>query len=61
LLRKASDGEDVIITRGSKPVARLVSIGGIKRERRPGSLKGRLQVGPEFFEALPVEEGSAWK
>jgi prevent-host-death family protein len=61
LLRKASNGEDVIIARGSKPVARLVPIGEIKGQRRPGSLKGKLQVGPEFFEDLPVEELSAWE
>jgi prevent-host-death family protein len=61
LLRKASDGEEVIISRGSKPVARLVPIGEIKGRRRPGSLKGKLQVGPEFFEALPGDELSSWE
>lgn len=61
LLRKASDGEEVIIARGSKPVARLVPVGEIKGQRRPGSLKGKLQVGREFFEDLPVEELSAWE
>jgi prevent-host-death family protein len=61
LLRKASDGEEVIISRGSKPVARLVPIGEIKGRRLPGPLKGKLQVGPEFFEALPVDELSSWE
>ena len=61
LLQKASNGEDVIIARGSKPVARLVPIGEIKGQRRPGSLKGKLLVGREFFEPLPVDELSAWE
>ena len=61
LLQKASNGEEVIIARGSKPVARLVPIGEVKGKRQPGALKGKLVVGPEFFEALPADELSAWK
>jgi prevent-host-death family protein len=61
LLRRASDGEEVIIARGSKPVARLVPMGEAKGRRQPGSLKGKLVVGPEFFEALPADKLSAWE
>ena len=61
LLQKASNGEEVIISRGSKPVARLVAIGEIKGKRQPGALKGKLVVGPEFFEPLPDDELSAWE
>lgn len=53
LIKKVSDGEDVIITRGDKSVARLIPFGDAKRKRQPGSLKGKLHVGPEFFEPLP--------
>jgi antitoxin (DNA-binding transcriptional repressor) of toxin-antitoxin stability system len=51
----------VIISRGSVPVARLVPIGEIQGKRRPGSLKGKLVVGPEFFESLPNDELDAWE
>jgi prevent-host-death family protein len=61
LIRKACDGERVIISRGSKPVARLVAIGESKGQRRPGSLKGELVVGREFFDDLPARELSAWE
>jgi len=61
LIRKASEGEDVVIARGSKPVARLVPVGEVKGKRRPGSLKGRLRVGPEFFEPLPKRELARWE
>jgi prevent-host-death family protein len=61
LIKKAADGEEVIIARGSKPVARLVPVGESKGKRQPGSLKGKLRVGPEFFEPLPPEELSVWE
>ncbi len=61
LLQKASRGEEVIIARGSKPVARLVPVGEVQGQRRPGSLKGKLVVGPEFFDALPADELAAWE
>lgn len=54
LIRKALQGEEVIIAWGPKPVARLVPVGVVKGNRRPGSLKGKLHVGPEFFEPLRV-------
>jgi prevent-host-death family protein len=59
LIEKASEGEEVIIARGAKPVARLVPI-EVKGKRQPGSLKGKLRVCPEFFEPLPESELSAW-
>jgi prevent-host-death family protein len=61
LIQKASKGEEVIIARGSKPVARVVAVGEVKGKRQPGSLKGRLHVGPEFFEPLPMSELSTWE
>ena len=61
LIKKASAGEEVIIARGSKPVARLDPVGEVKGKRQPGSLKGKLQVGPEFFEPLPQSELSGWE
>lgn len=60
LIKKASGGEEIVIARGSKPVARLVAI-EVKGKRRPGSLKGKLRVGPEFFEPLPENELARWE
>jgi prevent-host-death family protein len=61
LIEKASAGEEVVIARGSKPVARLVPIGEVKGRRQPGSLKGKLHVGPEFFEPLSADELAGWE
>jgi prevent-host-death family protein len=61
LIKKAADGEEIIIARGAKPVARLVAVGEVKGKRQPGSLKGQLQVGAEFFEPLPADETAGWE
>lgn len=61
LIQDASNGEEVIIARGAKPVARLVPLGETRRTRQPGSLKGRLRVGPDFFEPLPSDGISGWE
>jgi hypothetical protein len=34
---------------------------GKKGQRKPGSMKGILKVGPEFFEPLPEEELKSWE
>jgi prevent-host-death family protein len=61
LIQKAAAGEEVIIARGAKPVARLVALGEVKGKRTPGSLKGTLRVGPDFFEPLPENELTRWE
>jgi antitoxin (DNA-binding transcriptional repressor) of toxin-antitoxin stability system len=61
LFRKIAAGEEVVIARGKKPVARLVAVGEVKGKRRPGSLKGTLRVVLAFFEPLPEGELSRWE
>jgi prevent-host-death family protein len=61
LIEKACRGEEVIIARGSDPVARLVPIAGRKGQRKLGMLKGKLVVGPEFFDPLALEELDRWE
>jgi prevent-host-death family protein len=61
LIKKASAGEEVIIARGDRPVARLVAFGEAKGKRQPGALKGKLRVGKEFFEPLPSNEIAGWE
>jgi len=61
LIEKACRGEDVVIARGKKPVVRLVAIEGKSGQRKPGALRGKLTVGPEFFEPLPEDELTGWE
>jgi prevent-host-death family protein len=55
LVEQAAAGEDVIIARGGKPVARLTRLQPERRELRFGLLKGRARVAPDFDAPLPPE------
>ena len=61
LIEKACKGEDIVIARGSKLLVRLVAIQDVRGNRKPGALKGKIQIGPEFFEPLPPEELERWQ
>lgn len=50
LVAKALRGEDVVIMRLGKPVARLVPI---YQERVPGLACGRVHIGEDFNSPLP--------
>ena len=60
LIEDACHGEDIVIARGKKPMVRLVPVANQRGGRKPGWLKGKFKVGPEFFEPLPPEELDLW-
>jgi prevent-host-death family protein len=53
LLERVAQGEEVIIAKSGRPVAKLVRVAA--EPRRPGRLKGRIHMGPGFDEPLPDE------
>jgi prevent-host-death family protein len=61
LIEQAEQGEEVIIARGKKPVARLIPYQSEQPKRGFGSMKGRAMIGPEFWEPLPEEELKLWE
>ena len=61
LLARVKAGEEVIVARGRRPVARLVPCSPLRAKRRFGALKGRIDVGPDFFDPLPPEELEVWE
>ena len=60
LLARVEAGEEVVIARNGKPVARLVECGP-RGKPRFGSWRGRIALDDSFFEPLPEEELSAWE
>lgn len=48
LVDKAANGEEVLIARDHRPVARLVAVGKGKMPRKPGSAKGQVWMAPDF-------------
>ena len=60
LLAQVEAGEEVIIARNGKPVARLVSVRR-RGKRQFGSMKGRIRLDDSFFDPLPEEELAAWE
>jgi prevent-host-death family protein len=61
LIAQVEAGEEVIIARRDKPVARLVPLAPAQPKRQFGSMKGKVWVGPEFFEPLPEEDLRLWE
>lgn len=61
LLTKVEAGEEVVIVRNGKPVARLVSYGKHQGTRRFGAMKDRVVVDDRFFDSLPEVELAAWE
>jgi len=58
LIERVRAGEEVIIAKSGKPVARLVPFEP-PAPRRPGLLSGKVE--DAFFDPLPEEELEAWE
>ncbi len=55
LLERVAQGEEFIIARAGKPIARLVGLGRDDLDRTGGQWKGLVQVGDDFDAPLPDE------
>jgi len=60
LLAQVEAGEEVIIARRGRPVARLVSYNP-RVKRQPDILKGKIVIPDNFFDPLPETELKAWE
>ena len=52
LIEKVMAGEEVIIGKAGKPVARLIKYENNRKARRPGALKGKIKIADDF-DVLP--------
>jgi antitoxin (DNA-binding transcriptional repressor) of toxin-antitoxin stability system len=49
-------GEEIMLARGTHPIAKVVPYHPVGPERQFGALRGVVSVGPKFFEPLPANE-----
>jgi len=59
LIAEAEAGEEIVLARGKEPVVKLVPVAK-RGERKFGALKGKMKIGPEFFEPMTEEELREW-
>ncbi len=55
LLEQVRLGEEVIIAKAGKPVARLVAFSEKPKRRVPGSARGQIWIAEDFDAPLPPE------
>ncbi|MFQ5773567.1 MAG: type II toxin-antitoxin system Phd/YefM family antitoxin [Kiloniellaceae bacterium] len=55
LVDEAASGEEIVIARSGKPVARLIRLEQPSRTRKPGRLKGKIWIADDFDAPLPPD------
>jgi prevent-host-death family protein len=55
LLQRALLGEEVVIAKAGRPIARLAPIEQPREPRKPGSAKGQFWMAPDFDAPLPED------
>jgi len=53
LVDRAEAGEEIIIARGGRPAARLTAFRPPAIQRKPGRMRGRVRIAPDFDAPLP--------
>lgn len=59
LVARAEHGEETVITRHGRPVARIVPMPPRATVRTPGALRGQIMVGPDFDD-FTDEDAQDW-
>ena len=59
LIERVIAGDEVIIGKAGKPVAKLIRYERTRQKRQPGALKGKIQIA-EDFDALPEDIAEAF-
>lgn len=59
LLERVEAGEEIVIARHGKPVAKLVPFPA--QHRKPGRLKGKIHLKPDFDAPLPKDMAAAFR
>jgi prevent-host-death family protein len=59
LIELVQKGNEVILAKAGKPVARLVAYSGPAEPRKPGSMSGEIVLAPDF-DSLPDDIAEAF-
>jgi prevent-host-death family protein len=55
LVDEAAGGEEIVIAKSGKPIARLIALAPTSQPRLAGLLKGKIWVADDFDDPLPEE------
>ena len=53
LLARVGNGEEVIISKAGKPIAKIVPLADKPKKRTPGGAKGKVRINKNFDAPLP--------
>lgn len=59
LIEEVQKGNDVILAKAGKPVAKIIAYHGPSRPRTPGSMAGKIWIAPDF-DSLPEDMTEAF-
>lgn len=60
LVDRAAAGEDIVVARNGRPVARLTTLQPTRTRRRGGWARGQVRIGADFDAPLPAEVEQAF-
>lgn len=55
LINRVESGEEIVIARNGRPVARLTPLAARRPDRVPGALAGRIVIAPDFDDFTEVD------
>jgi prevent-host-death family protein len=61
LVDRAAAGEEIIIAKAGKPMAKLTAVSRPARRRKPGGWKGRVVIAKNFDAPLPAAIRAAFE
>jgi prevent-host-death family protein len=61
LVDRAASGEEIILSKAGKPLAKLVPFHRPPEPRQPGGWEGRIRISEDFDDPLPPELQDAFE
>jgi prevent-host-death family protein len=61
LLARVEAGEEILLARDARPIAKLVPLRPARKRRRFGALRGKVTIGPKFSEPPREQELEQWE